>query len=279
MQEFVLSDSLSELVAILGADKSDSENLICITAYYEELLKKLLKLSDKMPKKLNGGLHPDGVLKIFGLYFGVLLMPIDAVSAYSTNETLYKYSSGQGSAPAPKKKNGGFSEEDQEKVNELTKRDQEVRAHEQAHIAAGGQYVKGGATYQYEKGPDGKMYAVGGEVTIDTSPVKGDPQATVAKMEVVIRAALAPANPSGQDRSVAAQATQEEAQARQEEVQQSANGNGKDEKTSSGKTESSKTSSYNNKGIALLGSATKSNGQNGIAFSKEIQGSLLNLMA
>ena len=128
------------------------------------------------------------------------------------------------------------------------------------------------------------MYAVGGEVTIDTSPVKGDPQATVAKMEVVIRAALAPADPSGQDRSVAAQATQEEAQARQEEVQQSANGNGKDQKTSSGKAESPKTSTYNNKGIALLGSTTKNNNQNGttqpgISFSKEIQGSLLNLMA
>ncbi|MGB7569780.1 MAG: putative metalloprotease CJM1_0395 family protein [Chitinivibrionales bacterium] len=210
-------------------------------------------------------------------------MPVDAVSAYSTNTTLYKYSSGQGSAPAPKKKDDGFSEEDQEKVKELTKRDQEVRAHEQAHIAAGGQYVKGGATYQYQKGPDGKMYAVGGEVTIDTSPVKGDPQATVAKMEVVIRAALAPADPSGQDRSVAAQATQEEAQARQEEAQ-STNNSGKNEKTSSGKAEPPKTSTYNNKGIALLGSTTKNNNQNGttqpgISFSKEIQGSLLNLMA
>jgi len=60
------------------------------------------------------------------------------------------------------------------------------------------------------------MYAVGGEVSIDTTPVKGDPQATVAKMETIKAAALAPADPSGQDRAVAAEASQEESQARQE---------------------------------------------------------------
>ena len=87
-------------------------------------------------------------------YYLCLLMRYQHIP---TNETLYKYSSGQQtSAPAPKKKADGLSEEDQKEVKELTKRDQQVRAHEQAHIAAGGQYVKGGATYQYQKGPDGK---------------------------------------------------------------------------------------------------------------------------
>lgn len=103
--------------------------------------------------------------------------------------------------------------EDKE-VEKLKRRDTEVRAHEQAHVAAGGAYIKGGISYQYQKGPDGKMYAVGGEVSIDTSPVKGNPQATIAKMEVVKQAANAPADPSGADRSVAAAADQEEAQAR-----------------------------------------------------------------
>ena len=74
-----------------------------------------------------------------------------------------------------------------------------------AHIAAGGPYVRGGARFEYEKGPDGRCYAVGGEVSIDTSPEK-DPRATLQKMKVVQRAALAPAHPSAQDRRVAAQA-------------------------------------------------------------------------
>lgn len=101
-------------------------------------------------------------------------------------------------------------------VEKLKKRDAEVRAHEQAHVAAGGAYIKGGVSYQYQKGSDGKMYAVGGEVSIDTSPIKGNPQATIAKMEVVKQAANAPADPSGADRSVAAAADQAEAQARRE---------------------------------------------------------------
>jgi hypothetical protein len=211
-------------------------------------------------------------------------MPIDAVSAYSANVTLYKYSSGQDTPPAPKKKEKiGLSDEDQKKVKELEKRDQTVRTHEAAHIAAGGQYVKGGATYQYQKGPDGKMYAVGGEVSIDTSPVKGDPQATVAKMETIKAAALATADPSGQDRAVAAEASQEEAQARQEEAQQSTSA-GKDTKGASGKTESPKTSTYNNKGIALLGASPKGDDQNGIAQKSiaavnDIQKSIVNMMA
>ncbi len=89
-----------------------------------------------------------------------------------------------------------------------------MRAHEAAHVAAGGQYVQGGASFEYKTGPDGKRYAVGGEVQIDTSEVPDDPQATIEKMEVVKRAALAPKNPSSQDRSVAAAANRAQAQAR-----------------------------------------------------------------
>jgi SprA-related family len=108
----------------------------------------------------------------------------------------------------------------QKEVDKLKKRDADVRAHEQAHVAVGGAYIKGGINYSYEKGPDGAMYAVGGEVSIDTSAVKGDPQATISKMEVVKAAALAPADPSGADRAVAAEAQEEEAQAQQELLKQ-----------------------------------------------------------
>lgn len=105
-------------------------------------------------------------------------------------------------------------------LQRLKARDREVRAHEQAHQAAGGQYIQGGMSFSYQKGPDGRSYAVGGEVSIDTAKVPNDPQATLRKMQVVQAAALAPAEPSAQDRAVAAQAAQAAAQARQELAQQ-----------------------------------------------------------
>jgi hypothetical protein len=104
-------------------------------------------------------------------------------------------------------------------VQKLTQRDREVRAHEQAHIAAGGRYVVSGANYSFQRGPDGKLYAVGGEVSIDTSEVPGDPEATIRKMRQIRAAALAPADPSAQDRAVAAKAGQIEAEARREAIQ------------------------------------------------------------
>lgn len=109
-----------------------------------------------------------------------------------------------------------LSEDEQAQVEKLRARDAEVRAHEAAHLAAGGSHVRGGATYAYQQGPDGKMYAIGGEVSIDVSPVPGNPQATIQKMQQVRAAALAPADPSGADRAVASRAAQYEAQAREE---------------------------------------------------------------
>lgn len=90
----------------------------------------------------------------------------------------------------------------------LKARDREVRAHETAHQAVGGQHA-GAISYVFKQGPDGAQYAVGGEVPIDVSPVNGDPQATIEKMQVVRAAALAPAEPSSQDRAVAAEAMQQ----------------------------------------------------------------------
>lgn len=109
---------------------------------------------------------------------------------------------------------------EQRQVAELKSRDTQVRAHEAAHVAAGGGLVRGGASFQYKQGPDGKRYAVGGEVSIDASPVSGDPQATILKAQTVQRAALAPADPSAQDRRVAAQGSQMAAQARMELAKQ-----------------------------------------------------------
>ena len=103
---------------------------------------------------------------------------------------------------------------------ELKTRDREVRAHEAAHSAAAGSLTTGGPQFTYQRGTDGRLYAVGGEVNIDTSAVAGDPQATIQKAQRIRAAALAPANPSAQDRSVATQATRLEAQARQEMQQE-----------------------------------------------------------
>ncbi len=103
-------------------------------------------------------------------------------------------------------------EQDRREITQLAARDREVRAHEQAHAAVGGQYA-GAPRYEYQRGPDGINYAVGGEVSIDVSPA-ASPEQTIQKMQIVRRAALAPAEPSAQDRRVAAQASQNEAQAR-----------------------------------------------------------------
>lgn len=109
-----------------------------------------------------------------------------------------------------------LTEEEEAQVQEFKQRDREVRQHEAAHKAAAGSSARGGPQFDYTTGPDGKRYATGGEVSIDTSEVSGDPRATVAKMQQIRRAALAPANPSGQDRAVAAQAAAAEQKARQE---------------------------------------------------------------
>ena len=99
----------------------------------------------------------------------------------------------------------GLTEEEREQVRELQQSDAEVRRHEAAHAAAGGEFA-GAPSFTYQTGPDGKRYAVGGEVSIDTSPVRGDPEATIRKAQRIRAAANAPADPSSQDRRVAAQA-------------------------------------------------------------------------
>ena len=107
-----------------------------------------------------------------------------------------------------------LTEEEQAEVEDMKDRDAEVRTHENAHKSAGGQYAAA-PSYTYETGPDGKRYITDGEVSIDVGE-ESDPQDTITKMQVVKRAALAPAQPSAQDRQVYAEASQKEAQARQE---------------------------------------------------------------
>jgi len=104
-------------------------------------------------------------------------------------------------------------------VRKLKARDREVHQHEQAHLAAAGGLATSGASYSYEKGPDGVNYAVGGEVSIDTS-AGNTPQETLQRAERVRAAAMAPADPSAQDQAVAAQAAQMAQQASAEIARQ-----------------------------------------------------------
>jgi len=108
------------------------------------------------------------------------------------------------------------SEGEKQLIEALKARDAEVRRHEQAHKSRAGSLAKGGARFDYQTGPDGRSYAIGGEVTLDVSKVPNDPEATIAKMEIVRSAALAPESPSSTDRAIAQKASQVIAEARQE---------------------------------------------------------------
>ncbi|MEN0063189.1 MAG: putative metalloprotease CJM1_0395 family protein [Myxococcota bacterium] len=114
-------------------------------------------------------------------------------------------SPGEDQAPGPRE----LSDEDQAVVDELRARDAEVRAHEAAHAAIGG----GVPTFVYQRGPDGRQYAVGGEVVVKMGG-GSTAQGTIDRMQRVRAAALAPGNPSAQDMAVAAEATQRAAAAR-----------------------------------------------------------------
>lgn len=104
-----------------------------------------------------------------------------------------------------------MTQEEKAQLAKLRARDREVRAHEQAHAAAGAG-VAGAPSYSYQQGPDGKQYAVGGEVSVKTTASSSNPRQAIAQLQQVARAALAPASPSGQDRAVAASARAQAAQ-------------------------------------------------------------------
>nr|WP_320136882.1 putative metalloprotease CJM1_0395 family protein [uncultured Amphritea sp.] len=145
------------------------------------------------------------------------VQPSHEASAADTNPNTKDQSLGDS---ANRSSNSAEAESESQLLTELAARDMEVRQHELTHAAAGGQYA-GAPTFEYQRGPDGRLYAVGGEVSIDTSSVPNDPQATLEKAEVIMRAALAVAEPSSQDRSVAAQAAAMAVEARAELARES----------------------------------------------------------
>ncbi len=140
-------------------------------------------------------------------------------SADETSEQQQNGSPASNSAAGPLQPTGPngvpLSEQELQEVEELSQRDDEVHAHEQAHAAIGGN-LAGQPSLEYQQGPDGKRYAVSGEVQIDISVVHGDPEKTMQKMRQVYSAAMAPMEPSGADLRIAADAMRKYNEARQE---------------------------------------------------------------
>lgn len=114
----------------------------------------------------------------------------------------------------------GLTEEQEQQVRQLEKRDAEVRAHEQAHMAAAGAMAQGGPKYTFETGPDGKRYATGGEVSIVMKTGR-TPEETIRNAQQVQAAALAPGDPSPTDQQTAAAAARMAQEARQQLAAQS----------------------------------------------------------
>lgn len=130
-----------------------------------------------------------------------------AATAGSTASSQAQTASEQLVQDSVKKPNGEFlTKSEMALIRELQKADQAVKAHEMAHVAAAGGYARGGASFSYQRGPDGQNYAIGGEVQIDTGK-EATPEATIQKMQIIRQAALAPVDPSPQDQRVAAHAT------------------------------------------------------------------------
>ncbi len=101
-----------------------------------------------------------------------------------------------------------LSAKEKQVVAQLKSVDAEVRAHEQAHIAAAGSGVSASAaSFEYEKGPDGNKYAVAGEVNISYQ-MGSNHKENIQIARNVKTAALAPASPSAQDKAVARHADQ-----------------------------------------------------------------------
>ena len=161
----------------------------------------------------------------------------------STGQSTEEAPAASGGAGEPKE----LTQEEKAQIAKLQARDREVRAHEQAHAAVGGG-LAGAPSYTYQQGPDGKQYAVGGEVSIKASTGGGSPRAAIQQLQQMARAALAPANPSGQDRAVAAAAQQQIAQLQaqlaqesrakaQEALQSSTGGNAASNETRPGEAE------------------------------------------
>lgn len=155
--------------------------------------------------------------------FGPLRDTVSISTAAKQARQAEQQKSEQGSADTSEPGEEELSDGEQEMVRELESRDREIRQHEQAHKAAAGNLAVGGPSYTYQTGPDGKRYAIGGEVKIRLKTGR-TPEETLRNMEQAQRAANAPQSPSGPDRAVAGQAARIAGEARRELQQEGGQG-------------------------------------------------------
>ncbi|MEA3512530.1 MAG: putative metalloprotease CJM1_0395 family protein [Campylobacterota bacterium] len=87
-------------------------------------------------------------------------------------------------------------------LDKFKQKDSEVRSHEQVHASIGATTTP--ISYNYQKGPDGKMYAVGGSVRMETS-IPTDPKEASFKLDKIADAATGSAEVSGADTTIAMQ--------------------------------------------------------------------------
>jgi len=153
--------------------------------------------------------------------------PLDADRRLAAQKTTSGDNSGQNLSSEGKSKDPGQLDDGQkQEVKELAKQDTEVRAHEQAHMAAAGGAAQGGPTFRYTTGPDGKRYAVGGEVKI-AMKTGSTPEETIRNAQQVQSAAMAPGDPSPTDQQTAAAAARMAQDARRQMAAQGSAGSTK----------------------------------------------------
>lgn len=111
--------------------------------------------------------------------------------------------------------NNELSKEELKQVRELQVIDRQVRSHEQAHVSASGRIATSAPSYEFETGPDGRRYAVGGSVSYNMPPAS-TPEEELLLAQQLRRMALAPMDPSPKDRATAAKAAVKEASANRE---------------------------------------------------------------
>ena len=89
----------------------------------------------------------------------------------------------------------------------LQDRDDEVRKHENDHLAEAGEFAASGPLLDLtEAASNGKSYVTSGKVMVNVGEVSGDPVKTIQKMKKIEKSSLKPAEPSDQDLRVAADA-------------------------------------------------------------------------
>lgn len=108
--------------------------------------------------------------------------------------------------PDAAKSPGDLSQNERAELAQLQARDAAVRQEEKGHAAAAGQYGSA-PQYEYQVGPDGQAYAIGGHVDMHIAAKTGSKEDINQALTTLQNAALSPNAPSAADLSAYRQAT------------------------------------------------------------------------